>query len=598
MADQKRNSKLRRFTNEYLVSYVKECKQEADDAAKPLRSVWRELWQAYQNKQDTTKKASWQSKAYAPKVWMQIERAAGEVKRAVVQTRKLFRMELDDYEDRERLQELQEELALTIDPNRMGSLQRRISELKKAIALRQDKLDVVERKFKRSLAAGNLTQVYSLVVKSAFLLGLGVIKVLWDAKRGRTKYEHVDTFNISISPDYRPFQDERPPYVIEYKRMKLARLLKLARDTNAEAGRQIYDMRQVRQITEDAIAQEQLAKERMRLGQGDRKSVGKDVEILEFWGDVISEDGKHIEENVLMQVANGKYLIRVQKPQPFNHNLPPYVFTMPIPYPHRGQGGVSLVQPQVRLNYTFNNILNMYVDNLNYSINKVFEYNPTDLQNPKALTAIYPGKKIPVTTEGGKQAIREVLTTNLGRDPLYALELIDKIMQEGTSVTEFLSGWPGGKAKTLGEVELKTAQSRGMFDVIARDLEENSLRPILEMSYDLYAQFADYDPREGNYTFSVGGVSLILMQRQLVDRVTQILAMSLQSPDLRRLTEVKTLWRKLLSIYNLGDVFVEPDTTQERISPEQIEAVQRKAEADAKRDVARLTPEEIIKLGA
>jgi len=560
VADQKRNSKLRRFTNEYLVSYVKECKQEADDAAKPLRSVWRELWQAYQNKQDTTKKASWQSKAYAPKVWMQIERAAGEVKRAVVQTRKLFRMELDDYEDRERLQELQEELALTIDPNRMGTLQRRISELKKAIALRQDKLDVVERKFKRSLAAGNLTQVYSLVVKSAFLLGLGVIKVLWDAKRGRTKYEHVDTFNISISPDYRPFQDERPPYVIEYKRMKLARLLKLARDTNAEAGRQIYDMRQVRQITEDAIAQEQLAKERMRLGQGDRKSVGKDVEILEFWGDVISEE-----------VANGKYLIRVQKPQPFNHNLPPYVFTMPIPYPHRGQSGISLVQPQVRLNYTFNNILNMYVDNLNYSINKVFEYNPTDLQNPKALTAIYPGKKIPVTTEGGKQAIREVLTTKLGRDPLYALELIDKIMQEGTSVTEFLSGWPGGKAKTLGEVELKTAQSRGMFDVIARDLEENSLRPILEMSYDLYAQ---------------------------VDRVTQILAMSLQSPDLRRLTEVKTLWRKLLSIYNLGDVFVEPDTTQERISPEQIEAVQRKAEADAKRDVARLTPEEIIKLGA
>jgi len=61
---------------------------------------------------------------------------------------------------------------------------------------------------------------------------------------------------------------------------------------------------------------------------------------------------------------------------------------------------------------------------------------------------------------------------------------------------------------------------------------------------------------------------------------------------------VKDLWRKLLSIYNLGDVFVEPDTTQERISPEQIEAVQRKAEADAKRDVARLTPEEIIKLGA
>ena len=64
----------------------------------------------------------------------------------------------------------------------------------------------------------------------------------------------------------------------------------------------------------------------------------------------------------------------------------------------------------------YNNIVNMIADNLNYSVNKVFEYNPTDLKNPQGLTVIYPGKTIP-TNVSGQQVVREVVTTPVGAEP-------------------------------------------------------------------------------------------------------------------------------------------------------------------------------------
>jgi hypothetical protein len=73
---------------------------------------------------------------------------------------------------------------------------------------------------------------------------------------------------------------------------------------------------------------------------------------------------------------------------------------------------------------------------------------------------------------------------------------------------------PSQQSKTLGEVQLKTMESRGLFDTIARDLERNSIKPLLEMSYSLLVQFAGFPEIEGRYLFSVGGLSLLLMQKE------------------------------------------------------------------------------------
>jgi len=576
-------------TDEYYVAYVEKCWNEGQDSAKPRRTVWEELWQLYQNKQDWSNKKGWQSKCFIPKTFMQVEKASGEVKRAVIQTRKLFKMELDDYEDRQVLADLEEQLRLDEDADGMGELKIAIEKVKTNIDLRKNRMMIAEKGFKRSLRRTNLTNIYSEMVKVAFLLGLGVPKVLWDKKNKRTKYENVDIMNLSICPDYMPFQEERPKYIVERKEMDLAVFLKRVKDEPSA-----WKVKEAKDIEEDAPIEKEM-KKRQRRGLGQYTPVSKKVELKEFWGDVISEDGKDIEENLLIMVANKKHLVRKQE-NPFRHKRPPYVMTMPLVYPHRGTDGTSLIAPQVKLQYLMNNIVNLYVDNLNFSINKVYEANPSDFMEPQALTAIYPGKVLKKNVSGAGPSLQEVPTTPVGRDALAAIELIDRFQQEGSNVTEFVSGMPGKKSKTLGEVQLKTAQSRGLFDVIARDLEENSLRPLLEMSYDLYVQFSDYESREDNYIFSVGGLSLMIMQKELVDRVGQVLAMALQSPVLDKMTDTADLYKKFLSIYNLSDVYVEPETMTEKITPEQQMSIQQKAESDAKREVAGMPEDKIVKM--
>ena len=82
---------------------------------------------------------------------------------------------------------------------------------------------------------------------------------------------------------------------------------------------------------------------------------------------------EEIKKNQVLMIANDKYIIRKMVDNPFNHGKPPYVLSYAMVYPHRGMSGVSLVEPSAKLQYTYNNILNLYMDNLNLSLdNKMY----------------------------------------------------------------------------------------------------------------------------------------------------------------------------------------------------------------------------------
>jgi len=285
-------------------------------------------------------------------------------------------------------------------------------------------------------------------------------------------------------------------------------------------------------------------------------------------------------------VVNKKYLVRRQD-NPFSHGGVPHVLTFPLPYPHRGVAGTSLVEPMVKNLYTYNNLANMYVDNMNWSVNKSFEYNPNQLLNPKSVLTIYPGKLIETNTSD--QVMKEVPTTPVSRDAITALEFLDREMQESTSVTEFLMSMPSKKTKTLGEVELKTAESKGLFDTIARDLEQNSIRRLLELSYSLLVQFAGFEPIEGKYIIKVGGLSVLLMQKEQIEKVDAVLERVGKAPYLARMTDIGELWKKYLGILNLQDVYIDEDDRQ--VPAEMLE---EKAAFDARNAVSKMSPEEIM----
>lgn len=552
--------------DEYLKEYILQSKKEAEDASRTIRKQQKELWQLYQNKQDFSDKKSWQSKCFVPKVWMKVERAASTVKRGLMQMDKLFKMELDYIED----------------------------EKETETEAREEEVGRIEKKFKRTLSQTNYTNIYSVMAKGLFLLGLGVPKVLWHGPKKKATYENVDIQNIYVHPGYEPFQEGPPKYIIEYKEMDLAELRQLAEDTNTAAGESIFDLKKVKAIEEDFKKVEKEQTKQLRLGLGQYSPVSKRVGILEFWGDVVSKDGLEVKREQLMMLANEKYLIRKQN-NPFDHKKPPYILTYAIVYPHRGISGISLVQPSAKLQYLFNNILNLYMDNLNFTVNKMLQYNPLNLRNPKEILTIFPGKTF--ETQSNEPAVHEVAISSVGREAIPALETVGREIQEATSVTEFMQGMPGRKTKTLGEIEIKTAESQGLFDVIARDLEQNSIRPLLEMTYSLYVQFSDFEAIEDKYIFKVGGLSLLILQKEQKEAVGQILMMALKAPRLSQITDIDDLWRKYLSIYNLSDVYQEPEEGEEgELGPDQIADAQRRGTEDAKTAVAQMNPQEILRM--
>jgi hypothetical protein len=573
--------------NQYYVDYVNHRWQEGEDAVGPLRKQWKELWQLYQNKQDFSDKASWQSKCFVPKIFMLVEAISAEVKKAVIQPKNLFKFELDDSKEQEMISELNEQ-KINIDgqadgaAEMLGELSQQIEKIEAVLDIRRKRMARREKQFKAEIEKSNLANIYSLMIKVAFLLGIGVPKVLWSGKRA--KYESVDVFNFVLDPSYEPFQDDRPGYQIERQEMPLARLKKLAGQKGSK-----YRKKEVNKLEDDVEKLEKEADANRRKGLGQHHTKIKKVEIKQFWGDVIHEDDS-IEENVLMVIANGKYLIRKQK-NPYRHEKPPYVLTMPIPYPHRGQAGISLVQPMAKLQYAYNNIINMWLDNLNFTVNKAFTYDPNKLQSPAQFTAVYPGMKIPAY---GDSPIQEIQVTPIKRDSLMVLNQLDREIQEGTRVTESVSGMGSKRKKTLGEIELNVSQAKSLFDVIGRDLEKNSLQSILEMTYDLYSQFKMWEPREGNYDIVVGGISLMLSQSQLTERLGQVIAMAMQSP-VGEFTDIKDLWHRLLTIYNLQDAFQDTQAHSQQLRLDQTQAIQSKAEQDAKRAVAQMPPERMMR---
>ena len=637
---------------QYLKEYILACKKESYESTKDLRAQQEELWDIYQNKQDYRLKEDWQSKLFIPKLFMVVERASMLIKRAVLQVSKLFNIENDEDEIaplnnqmrkirkqiRIAFEQYQQMITTGIPRENLKEIELSVIDLQKQLKDIQNNLDdknddvkEIDRRFKSLLKRTNFVVTYSEMIKTAILLGFGCLKRVWNNTEKLIDYVNVDVLNLFISPDYKPFQRKPPKHIIERIEMDLSELIELAESTNKDSGQIIFDLDEVNKIKGDYVNADEEAKTRRRLGLSYHTHTSdKRVEILQFWGKVVSKDGKKSKKEQLMMLANEKYLISKQD-IPFKNKKISYNFTVPIVYPHRGVAGVSLVQAEAKLQLTLNNIINMAIDNLNYTVNKMFEYNPNDLQDPQSMLRLYPGKQIKVNSDVQKQAVREVAVTPLKQDVFKIYEVMTNELQEGTIITEFVMGMPGKKAKTLGEVEIKTSESHGYFDVIARDLEWNSIREILQDSYDMLVQFADFP--EGKYQFDVGGLSLLLLQREQVDRLIKALTLATKNQQLAQRTKLNTLWKRLLDIWNAGDAYIEDEEIESQMGgqpalmagqpqmgggamplpagqqpmgqtalpPGVSQAIQQRAAEDARRQVnqmAQENPQELMRLSA
>lgn len=539
-----------------LVAYIAKCKTQGESAASEYRERADEMWELFQNKQDYTKKERWQSRAFIPKVQPNTLRSASMLERAVLQTSKLF--------------------TLSAAPD---------------LDIPTDTVGKAETRAKQLLDDSNFAAAFGQAMISGFLVGAEYVKALWEGDK--VVFYPVDSLNVSIDPKWSPVLPFPPRYIVEHKELPLYELMATAIQANemAKMGgvEPVYDMAELDKLASSTRNLAREADERERRGEGNYQDVSPYVSLDEFWGEAPSEDGKTVEKNLLMQSAGG-HLIRKQK-NPFAHGLPPFVPVMPIPYPHRGIGGISLVEGTAKTQKIFNNILNMNIDALNFSVNPMWEANESVLvrDTPASVTRTWPGKLI--WKKADSSALTQIRFQNAGLgESLQLMNTLDRADQAATGVTEFIEGMSGSVQKTATEVDAKSQATKSFFDVIARRVELMTVKPLIEMFMSLHCQFGQNDliafrpdTNKLPYTVTVGGISIALSEQQQIGAVVEILGMVMKDPTgtALKMTDVEMLWQELLSLRNLSKAYVGPEERQKRAQEAQGAQVQAGAQPGA-----------------
>ena len=202
------------------------------------------------------------------------------------------------------------------------------------------------------------------------------------------------------------------------------------------------------------------------------------------------------------------------------------------------------------------------MDVLTFTGFPMFEYDAQKLSEPEMMTRIFPGKRI-ITKPGTiGPVVNQVKTQGIGADAFRVFEILGRELQEASAVTEFLTAMPGKQSKTLGEVEIKTAESHGYFDVIARKIEAHSVRPLLRDSYAMLEQFTETFTNLERYQFTVNGVSLLLLQKKETENLMQAIVIAGKNPRIADDRKLRRLFNRLLSVWNLEEESDQEDPQQ------------------------------------
>jgi hypothetical protein len=517
-------------TDEYVRKLIKGYWSEWEDATNERRAVWKTLWEQYQCTQDYSKKESWQAKMFLPKLFMYVTRQAALIKRAILATDKLFTLKANE-------------------------------ELKEQEGYEQA-LEMAESKFKNTIAESSFSNAIGECAVPAMLLGIGWIKEWPDEG---LQFECPDTFDVAVDPLWKPFGKESPRFVVQFKpKMNLARLLQEAKTRNETAGQEIYNIEAIKRAGTSSGGGNQplsTSDENSRRGLGTFTMATKTIDVYEAWVDIPNEDGTEVVAQQLVMVS-GSDVIRWQD-SPFER--PPFYPMQPLIYPHRGLAGNSMVEPLSNPQRYVNNVANLMFDNLQWLVNAAWELdmsNVSKTMNPADVTKRYPGNTI--YKNSGNPALSQVATSGAGlRDALMVLQYMDREMQAGSAVNEWVQALPSEGASTATEQTLKASASQGFFDVIARDIELNTIKPLLELAIELDAKYGGNEALAATAPgVIVGGLSVMLKEDKLVERIGGILRMSLEAPLLAQMTDIPELWRTLLGIYNLERCYREPQPMQ------------------------------------
>lgn len=510
------------LTDEELISHGVAAMQYVENKILIKKEGWDEAWNDYNGNVDFGEKAPWQSQGHLPKFSQAVRITKNIMKQSLIKADDFFAFKGRNAESKEVENDITCAVKYVLDQNY----------------------------FKQKHFP---TAVFRGLLENLMIFKTWVEPLNEDPIHKDQQY----SFPISVVSAYDLFIDPtgRRKFVIH-------RIKKDLSDFRRLVSRGVYSKESLEYVLEDFKQTEKDIEESIRKGEIESGSPAwrKEVELLEYWGDVDNDEGETVYRNHTFTIVNRKCIARTPIKNPFDHGRAPFIWgpIFPLDGSEYAEGFADHVLGLCRM---LNESWNMQLDAGAASSVNAYEVDLNYVNNPSALkTGIYPGKTI--QTNGvppGAQAIREFKLGSLSQENLMMTGALDKEVQNATGVNEFISGIVGSSGATATETRQKSQQSMNFLQAVSEDIEDNVLAPFLAMYYKNILQ---YNPEilgekvnmlnieDLKMHYEVKGLSNMLQQQDDYAKISQVTMMLAKIPQVAPMLDWKSISSMLLRDIN------------------------------------------------
>lgn len=517
-----------------LATHINECMTNTENRIMTIRQRMHDSWNEYRGNMDFSDKQDWQSTNHLPKFSQAVRITKNLMKQNIIKSDKFFVYRGTNEKTKDAEIEITEGLKKVVEQSKFK-----------------------QKHFANGVFRGLLE---NLIIFKTWVEPLGPRdKKIHPQQTYKFPVSVVSALDLYIDPT------GRGKFLIHKIRMDLSDYRR-----KVEAG--IYEKDTLDAVIGDFRRDEEAYREAQEKGEHDISppSWRKEVELLEYWGDVDNEMGETIHRNVTFTVVNEKYIARKPIKNPFEHGQPPFaigpIFEVDGSQYHEGFGDHI-----IPITNMLNDFWRMTMDSTFASQMKAFEINGDLIDEPSQLASgIYPFKTI-FTSGGmpGQNAVRDFTLGNTSPEALPMLASIDRELQNASGVNEFISGIVGAGDKTATEVKQKAGQSMGFMAAISEDIEDNVLTPYIEMTYsnvlqynpELLGEKVNLLPKEDlEYNFEVRGMSKIMKQIEEFNNLFAWVGMMAKTPAGARIKwdEIAEKTARLRN-FDPKDILVDPE---------------------------------------
>lgn len=552
-------------------------RQNLQSARANREQVWNDCWRIYRGAADWSDKQDWQAKIFLPKAWNAVEQAVSLTNRYLAAAKEPWFIQPYDESD--------------------PLANARASVLTSILRVMLDKA-----RFQEYLSDG---------LRIGFITGLGIWKVWWglephasvearatptvtgtgvqltrevvrtETLDGRLFIRPVDPNNFYWLPGSRLNQWTGTIEDMEVPRWELEALLPPELTAKLGTGR-IDPARKA---------------ESVRFGTTPHTPPIPTVKITEYYGPLFDEQDRVIDPYGHIVLANDTVELIVES-NPFWDRRPPYIGFTPIPYPLR-LDGVGLIENIRDLVTNLNEIVNLSVDSLLYRLLPIFEVYPQAYENSADLKKILkPGLVLRRSqVVSGTPGISSVQFSDVSGSAISVAATLDRAIQEGSLISEILQSLPRYRGvQTATEIAIKNESQNNFFGFLATQVEENAIKPILEMVISRIIQFlpTSTDPRiaaalglpslaavsreelvamvQGPFTVHVGGITEYIKKTEQLGNLVQLMNILGQNQTWLQYIRPDQLLRSILEAFRPSIEGID----QIVASPEEIAAAQQR----------------------